>query len=212
LNVPLEARYDTPTRRRSSRWGSRSPTRWRRLVRRWNCAGTGGDVQPPLPSANQPAQSQTSAILHMRQTPHSSAFPSRSSALTRKESSHPSTSLTRKGSDALTPHFAPHFRARRSVDDRRRRVSMRGLTRPDAIGCHPTKAVRYDPQRNSRLGVRVPSPAPSETILASAEGSDSSRVSREFQRPLFEDLMAVAYTAPAATKASSLLWIPDERC
>jgi hypothetical protein len=58
------------------------------------------------------------------------------------------------------PHFPPHFRARRSLDDRRRWVSMRGLTRPDARRCHPTTALRYQPQRNSRLGVRVPSPAP----------------------------------------------------
>ena len=67
-----------------------------------------------------------------------------------------------------SPHFPPHFRARRSLDDRRRWVSMRGLTRPDARRCHPAKARRYQPRRNSRLGVRVPSPAPSESHIERA--------------------------------------------
>jgi hypothetical protein len=56
-----------------------------------------------------------------------------------------------KRSDALTPHFP----AQRSLDDRRQWVSLRGLTRPDARRCHPAKALRYQPQRNSRLGVPV---------------------------------------------------------
>jgi hypothetical protein len=34
--------------------------------------------------------------------------------------------------------------------DRRRLVSMRGLTRPDARRCHPAKALRYQPPRNRR--------------------------------------------------------------
>jgi hypothetical protein len=38
------------------------------------------------------------------------------------------------------PHFPPHFRARRSLGDRKRLVFMRGLTRPDARRCHPAKA------------------------------------------------------------------------
>jgi hypothetical protein len=39
------------------------------------------------------------------------------------------------------------------LGDRRRLVSMRGLTRPDAGRCHPGEALRHHPQRNSRSGV-----------------------------------------------------------
>jgi hypothetical protein len=59
-------------------------------------------------------------------------------------------------SRALTPHFPPHFPAQRSLDDRRQWVSLRSLTRPDARRCHPATALRYQPQRNSRLGAPVP--------------------------------------------------------
>jgi hypothetical protein len=50
----------------------------------------------------------------------------------------------------------PHTFGLGSLGDRKRLVSMRGLTRPDASRCHPAKALGYDPQRNSRLGFESP--------------------------------------------------------
>lgn len=53
------------------------------------------------------------------------------------------------------------------------RMSMWGLTRPDTRRCHSAKALRYDPQRNSRLGVES-SPA-FWSALAKSRGGLSPR-------------------------------------
>jgi hypothetical protein len=71
----------------------------------------------------------------------------------RRHTRHPSNAHRRFCSHEVgQPTLSPHFRARRSLGDRKRSVSMLCLTRPDARRRHPAKALRYNPQRNSGLG------------------------------------------------------------
>src|SRR4029453_5037591 len=58
--------------------------------------------------------------------------------------------------DALIPHSPPHFRARRSLDDRSRCVSRRGLTRRDRRAMLPSQTPPIPAAKKQQVGGSSP--------------------------------------------------------